>query len=181
MAPGPGRNVQLPASALQPTTSIYCTAALRPALSAHPSGLWGSERGTQNNNTTPEIQITSSAECKGNGKKRKKRRNYNMGGTGGVVVVVVVHQLFPSCRDCLSSRKKIYSPNDATNRCGSGSGGGEGGGEGGLQCEHSPKIMTQSFCCFFLVISLSRFPSQGFLGAWRSGWDCLDLRTVSYL
>lgn len=74
MAPGPGRNVQLPASVLQPTTSIYRIAALRPALSAHPNGLWGSERGTQNN-TTPKIQITSSPECKGNWKKRRKKKN----------------------------------------------------------------------------------------------------------
>ena len=105
-------------------------------------GLWGlRERHTRTEAATraPEMQISSSPECKGNWKKREKSEEATawVGQEGAaatveVVVVVVVHQLFPSSRECLSSRKKkkIYSPNDATHRCGSGGGGGGGGGDG---------------------------------------------------
>lgn len=132
MAPGPGRNVQLPASVLQPTTSIYCTVLQRCAPLSQRIQM-GSEalREAQKNNTTPKrfrSPPRHSANATGR-KERKPRRNYNMGGTGGmVVVVVVVHQLFPSSVN-VSPPGKIYSPTDATNRCGSGDG--EGGGEGG--------------------------------------------------
>ena len=51
------------------------------------NGLWGlRERHTRTEAATraPEMQISSSPECKGNWKKRgKKRRSYSMGGTGG--------------------------------------------------------------------------------------------------
>lgn len=81
----------------------------------------------------------------------------------------------PSSCECLSSRKKTkkkktYSPNDATGRCGSG--GGVWGGEGVWTLA---KIMTQSFfvcCCFFLVISLSLSLPGSQSGAPR----CLEVR-----
>lgn len=98
MAPGPGRNVQLPASVLQPTTSIYCTAALRPGVSAHPRGLRGSERGTQT--TTQTIQITS-WERQGNWKKRKTKTWVGQEDWWWCT------SFFPSFRECLSSRKNI--------------------------------------------------------------------------
>lgn len=61
----------------------------------------------------------------------------------------------------------MYSPNDATNRCGSGSGGGEGGRErgGGFSVNTRQKKWHKVFCCFFLVLALSRFRRQGFLVA----------------
>lgn len=45
----------------------------------------------------------------------------------------------------------MYSPNDARNRRGNG---GEGEREGGYSVKTRQKIMTQSFWCLFLVISL---------------------------
>lgn len=99
MAPGPGRNVQLPASVLQPTTSIYCTVLQRCAPLSQRIQM-GSEALREAQKTTqPQKRFRSpprhSAKATGR-KERKTRRNYNMGGTGGMVVVVVVHQLFPS-------------------------------------------------------------------------------------
>lgn len=87
MAPGPGRNVQLPASVLQPTTSIYRTAALRPALSAHPKGALRAPREAhtqRGGNTSPRDadQLLAGVQRQLE-EKGKKRRSYSMGGTGG--------------------------------------------------------------------------------------------------
>lgn len=60
--------------------------------------------------------------------------------------------------------------------------------EGGGSVNTGQNNDTKFFCVLLflfgdlsLSLSLSQFPSPGLLGAWRSGWDCLDLRTVSYL
>lgn len=155
MAPGPGRNVQLPASVLQLTTSIYCAAALRPALSAHPNGLWGSGRGTQKQQHNPRDWDHLLARVKGHWKKRRTKKlqhGWDSGGGGGAPAF----SFFPGMSPL---QKKMYSPNDATNRCGSGSGGGEGGeedgGEGGYSVSTRQKIMIQSFCCLFFWWFLS--------------------------
>ena len=123
MAPGPGRNLQLPASVLQPTTSIYCTAALRPApLSASTVGSEAQReaQGTGAAATQPQrLRLRSpprhSAKATGRkGGRKKKKKSYSMGGTGGGGgVVCVVHQLsllLPV--KCLSSRKKDRNHNN---------------------------------------------------------------------
>lgn len=85
----------------------YCSAAPC-SLSASKWALRLWERHTKQHNPKDSDHLLARVQRQlEEKKKKKKRRNYNMGGTGGVVVVVVVHQLFPSSRECLSSRKNI--------------------------------------------------------------------------
>lgn len=150
MAPGPGRNaLQLPASFLQPTTSIYRTAALRTALSAHPSGLREEAPKTSPRAAPRDAdQLPAAAQReKLEGEKKTKalgRDGWEV-GVGGVAATATVSPFFPRMsllqeklqkKKKRKMQKKMYSPNDATKRCGGAGGGWWGGwmgrgGEGG--------------------------------------------------
>lgn len=155
MAPGPGRNVQLSASALQPTTSIYCSLVPRCALvSQWAPRLW--ERHTTPARPQRWRSAPRQAERQLEEKKKPKTLQHGWDSQGGGAPV-----FFPPLSFRLSSRKKKthqkkknpkYSPNDATNRCG-----GEGRREGGLKCGHGwekkkndSKFWCSLFWCFLV-------------------------------
>lgn len=101
MAPGPGRNVQLSASALQPTTSIYCSLVPRCAPVSQRIRVGSEALGdAHNTSTAPEMEISSSPGWKATGRKEKpKKLQHGWDSQGGGAPV------FPlSFR--LSSRKK---------------------------------------------------------------------------
>lgn len=101
MAPGPGRNVQLPGSVLQPTTSIYRTAAQRPrSLSTSEWAQRSSKTEAHHNQPqkSPQIESSSSDRRKtGRWGGEGVEEDYSMGGTG----VMGLHQsLSCSSREC---------------------------------------------------------------------------------
>lgn len=118
--------------------TAYCSAAPR-SLSASKWALRLWERHTRRAQTVPETE-------------RQLEEKENEESTAWVGQLgwwcTRFFSLFPSL---LKEKKNMYSPNDARNRRGNG---GEGEREGGYSVKTRQKIMTQSFWCLFLVISL---------------------------
>lgn len=125
MAPGPGRNLQLPGSVLQPTTSIYCH------CSAAPRSLQRLGQG-RTNTRRARTQVTLLATAQGSWKKQHKEQTTTWMAPA-------------SRRKCLPPGKKKKEKRKSSSPNASGTGWGWRERGGGLSAHCSPLIMAESY------------------------------------